>query len=76
MAFYCREADEMRRRGRARAAYARFVARHLDRRALLRRAWAIARAAAARFGGGAGSFIAGSMAQAWRERRQHLAALG
>jgi len=74
MGFYTRQADELRRRGRARAAYARFIARYLNRRALLRLAWAIARAAAVRFGGGAGSFIAGSMRQAWEERRRHLTA--
>ena len=75
MAFYVRMDAELRRRGRGRADYALHLARRLDRRRLLTRAWAIARAAAARFGGLARPFIAGAMTQAWAERRRYLAAL-
>ena len=49
--------------------------RRVDRRRLLRRAWAIARAGATRFGGLAVHYIAGSLRLAWQERRDHLAAL-
>src|SRR5689334_22000629 len=51
MSFYTRQADELRRRGRVRAEHARYLATRLDKRALLRRAWALARAGARRFGG-------------------------
>jgi hypothetical protein len=75
MAFYCRESDELRRRGRARAAYARFIARRLDRRRLMVRAWSIAASQALRFGDPARTWIGPSLGQAWEERRRHLAAV-
>lgn len=36
---------------------------------IMQRAWAIARAAAARFGGSSKQYLAGAMAQAWAESR-------
>ena len=73
MAYVLRRADELRRRGRQRADHARFLASRLDRRALLRRAWALARAGAARFGGLARAFFAEALRQAWAEVKARLA---
>ena len=67
MAYVTRRADELRRRGRQRAEHARYVASRLDRRALLRRAWALARGGARRFGGTVRRHIAEGLRRAWGE---------
>ncbi len=75
MSFYVRMDAELRRRGRVRAEYARFIDRRLDRRRLMARAWSIAASQALRFGDPAWTWIGPSLGQAWRERRDHLAGL-
>ena len=74
MSFYCRRAEELRRRGRQRADHARFLAARLDRRALLRRAWALARDGARRFGSGVRAYLAAALRQSWAEAKARLAA--
>src|SRR3954470_5788221 len=73
MSFYTRRAEELRRRGWQRADHARFLAGRLDRRALLRRAWGLARAAAARFGGTVRAYFAEALRQSWAEVKARLA---
>ena len=73
MSFYLRQADELRRRGRVRADHARYLASRLDKRALLRRAWALARAGAARFGGLVRAYFAEALRQAWAEVKARIA---
>ena len=73
MAYVLRRADELRRRGRQRADHARYLAARLDRRALLRRAWALARAGARRFGGGVRAYLAAALRQSWAEAKARLA---
>jgi Streptococcus thermophilus bacteriophage Gp111 protein len=73
VSYYCRRADELRRRGRQRAEHARYLATRLDRRALLRRAWGLARAGAARFGGTVRAYLAAALRQAWAEAKARLA---
>ncbi len=73
MSFYARRADELRRRGRQRADHARHLAARLDRRTLLRRAWAIARAGVVRFGGAVRAYLAEALRQAWSEAKARLA---
>ena len=67
MAYVTRREDELRRRGRQRAEHARYLASRLDRRALLRRAWALARDGARRFGGAVRQHIAEGLRRAWGE---------
>jgi len=73
MAYVLRRADELRRRGRQRADHARFLAARLDCRALLRRAWGLARAGARRFGGTVRAYLAEALRQAWAEAKARLA---
>ena len=73
MSYYCRRAEELRRRGRQRADYARFLAGRLDRRALLRRAWGLARDGARRFGGRVRPYLAAALRQAWAETKARRA---
>jgi len=73
MSFYTRKADELRRRGRQRADHARYLAGRLDRRALLRRAWALARAGVVRFGGTVRAYLAEALRQSWAEVKARLA---
>ena len=73
MAYVLRRADELRRRGRQRAEHARYVASRLDRRALLRRAWALARDATRHFGGAIRAYLAASFRQAWAETKARIA---
>jgi hypothetical protein len=75
VSFYTRQADEMRRRGKARARHAAFVAFRLDRRAVMRRAWAVAREGARRFGGAVVAFFAEALRQSWAETNRHRAVL-
>jgi len=72
MAFYVRMDAELRRCGRVRAAHARYLAGRLDRRGLMRRAWALARDGAAKFGGQVGAYIAEAMRLAWAETKARL----
>ena len=67
MAYVTRRADELRRRGRQRAEHARYVASRLDRRALMRRAWDLARDGVRRFGGAVRRHIAEGLRRAWGE---------
>jgi len=76
MSYYTRRSDTLAYRARVRAEHARFLARRLDRRRLLVRAWALARAAALRSGAPPWALIGHALTSAWAERRQHLAALG
>ena len=73
MSFYNRRADELRRWGRARAEYGRFLAGRLDKRALLRRAWGLARDGARRFGGTVRAYLAEALRQSWAEAKARLA---
>ena len=73
MAYVLRRADELRRRGRQRADHVRHLTARLDRRALLRRAWALARDGARRFGGGVRAYLAAALRQSWAEAKAHLA---
>ena len=73
MAYYTRRADELRRRGRQRADHARYLASRLDRRALLRRAWVLARDGARRFGGAIRAYLAAAPRQAWAETKARRA---
>ena len=73
MAYVLRRADELRRRGRQRAEHARYVASRLDRPALLRRAWALARGGVRRFGGAIRAYLAASLRQAWAEIKARIA---
>jgi hypothetical protein len=73
MSFYTRQADELRRRGKARGAYATFLATRLDKGALLRRAWGLARDGARRFGGKVGAYFASALAMAWQEAKTRIA---
>ena len=73
MSFYTRQADELRRRGRVRADHARHLAGRLNRRALLRRAWGLARAGAARFGGTVRAYLAEALRQSWAEVKARIA---
>ena len=70
---YNRRADELHRRGRQRADHARYLAGRLDRRPLLRRAWALPRDGARRFGGGVRPYFAAALRQAWAEVKARLA---
>lgn len=72
MSYYTRQADELRRRGRVRADHARHLAARLDRRGLMRRAWALARDGAAKFGGRVGAYIAEALRQTWTEVKTRL----
>ena len=72
MAYVLRRADELRRRGRQRADHARHLATRLDRRALMRRAWALARGGA-RFGGAIRAYLAAALRQAWAETKARRA---
>ena len=73
MSFYLRQADELRRRGRVRADHARYLASRLDKRALLRRAWGLARDGARRFGGRVRLYLDEAMRLAWAEVKARLA---
>ena len=73
MAYVLRRADELRRRGRRRADHARHLAGRLDRRALLRRAWGLARDGARRFGGTVRAYFAEALRQSWAEVKTRLA---
>ncbi len=73
MSFYVRQDAELKRRGRQRAEYGRFLAARLDRRGLMRRAWALARAGAARFGGTVRAYFAEALRQSWAEVKARLA---
>ena len=73
MSFYCRTNDEFRRRGRQRADHARYLAGRLDKRQLLRRAWGLARAGVARFGGTVRLYLDEAMRLAWAEVKARLA---
>jgi len=73
MAYVLRRADELRRRGRQRADHARYLAGRLDRRALLRRAWALARAGVVCFGGAVRAYLAAALRQSWAEAKARLA---
>jgi hypothetical protein len=73
MSFYTRQADELRRRGRQRADHAAYLRGRLDRRGLMRRAWAVARAGAAKFGGTVRAYIAEAVRQTWAEVKARLA---
>ena len=73
MSLYNRRAEELRRRGRQRADHASFLAARLYRRALLRRAWAIARAGVVRFAGAVRAYLAEALRQAWGEVKARLA---
>jgi hypothetical protein len=73
MSFYTRQADELRRRGRVRADHARWLATRLDRRAIMRRAWALARQGAARFGGKVRAYFAEALRLVWAEVKARLA---
>ena len=75
MCLELRRADVMRHRAVTRATYVGFLARRLDRRRLLLRAWALARAAALRSGAPPWTLIGHALTTAWQERRRHLAAL-
>jgi hypothetical protein len=68
VSFYTRQADELRRRGRVRADHARYLAGRLDKRALLRRAWTLARA-----GGTVRAYFAEALRQSWAETKARLA---
>ena len=72
MSFYVRQTDELRRRGRVRADHARYLASRLDRRALLRRAWGLARVGLARFGGTVRAYLAAALKQVWAEAKARL----
>jgi Streptococcus thermophilus bacteriophage Gp111 protein len=73
MAYVTRRADELRRRGRQRAEHARYVASRLDRRTLLRHAWALARDSVRRFGGAVRAYLAAAFRQAWGELKARRA---
>ena len=73
MTYYTRQNDELRRRGAVRAEHSRFLATRLDRRQLMRRAWALARDGVARWGGNANLYRVGGMLEAWQEHRTRLA---
>src|SRR5690349_3692493 len=73
MAYVTRRADELRRRGRQRAEHARYLASRLDRRALLRRAWGLARDGVRRFGGAVRRHIAEGLRRAWGEVKTRIA---
>ena len=73
MTFVLRREDELHRRGRQRADHAHHLAGRLDRRALLRRAWALARDGARRFGGGVRAYLAAALRQSWAEAKARLA---
>src|SRR4051794_8074019 len=73
MCLELRRADELRRRGRQHAGYTAFLARRLDRRRLMVRAWSIAASQALRFGDPARTWIGPALAQSWQERRLWLA---
>ena len=73
MSFYCRMNDALRRRGRQRAEHARYLAGRLDKRALLRRAWGLARDGARRFGGPIRAYFAEALRQSWAEVKARIA---
>ena len=73
MSFVLRRAEELRRRGRQRADHARYLAARLDRRALLRRAWGLARDGARRFGGRVRLYLDDAMRQTWAEAKARRA---
>jgi mannitol-1-phosphate/altronate dehydrogenase len=68
-----RRADELKRRGRQTAEQARFLASRLDRRALMIRAWRIARDGLARFGGTVHPYFAAALRQSWDKTRARRA---
>src|SRR5689334_19846093 len=73
VSFYERQAAELRRRGRVRADHARYLAARLDRRALLRRAWGLARSGAERYGGTVRVYLPEALRQAWGEVKARIA---